>query len=156
MSDTLSQSVLNFLIALMVALACAITLQVADVSLESGSNETVATKVDPMSTYRYTAEGWRDSTDWRLPKSESRIRAIDYFHPGIWTLLVVISVLIAMVISTGEEELSRMLGDDEGNGKSRSEVGSYFDKNSTSVVKTQFQNELSTPNTSGPYADLPL
>lgn len=131
----MSQTSVQLFAFTLILIVCLLTQQVAEVAseFEQVSSAEVA-QIDPMLNFRQTSDGWQDSANWRLTREESRVRAIDSFHPLLWTVLVLIAVLIAMVLSTGEEELALMLGD-SGSGQPKNQLSSEV----TDIVRSATQ-----------------
>jgi len=45
---------------------------------------------EPTAAWRYTADGWQDSSAWRVGENESRIKFIDQIHPTVVAGLVLL------------------------------------------------------------------
>lgn len=57
----------------------------------------------PAGSYRYTVNGWEDTSQWRLAIEEPDDSFIDVFHPLVLTLLVVgLSSWLAVLASDDE------------------------------------------------------
>ena len=48
---------------------------------------------EPTSTWRQTADGWQDTSEWRVGKEESRVKFIDEIHPTVVAGLILLLCL---------------------------------------------------------------
>ncbi|MEM7785235.1 MAG: hypothetical protein AAF939_12105 [Planctomycetota bacterium] len=62
-------------------------------------------------TWRYTKEGWQDSSTWAVGPTGPRFkRSIENVHPFVITVLILFCVLIVTVWSSNEWQVSRLTG----------------------------------------------
>lgn len=67
-------------------------------------------KDTPSSVFRYTKNGWEDSSLWYVPPSPPRSPLMQ-FHPLLWALLVLLMVLIGLFSVSKEDEVNRFIGE---------------------------------------------
>ena len=67
-----------------------------------------ATEATP-NPWRYTRNGWEDSRQWTLAQEQIRVEWIDQIHPLLWTTLVVLAGLIALIGLSDDVTCDRLL-----------------------------------------------
>jgi len=69
---------------------------------------TQATASNPTGSYRFTVNGWEDSSSWRLRGDEAKVKFIDNIHPLVWMLFVVLVALGLAILVSDEDSLKRL------------------------------------------------
>ena len=72
-----------------------------------------ATETDA-NPWRHTVNGWEDSRQWTRNENQMRVEWIDDVHPLLWTSLVVLAGLIALVALSDDNACNRLLGQTDG------------------------------------------
>lgn len=87
----------------------------ASMYLQTGDSEpvapwTLATAENPTGSYRYTSEGWQDSTQWQiqLAKSAQTQSLAKRIHPLYVAALVLLLALGSATLVSNEKEVSRV------------------------------------------------
>lgn len=68
---------------------------------------TVTDSANPTATFRFTSQGWQDSTAWRSDGEEAKITFIDQIHPLVWSLLIILVVYGLAILTSDEKQLRR-------------------------------------------------
>lgn len=69
---------------------------------------TQATADNPTGSYRFTVNGWEETTHWRINGDESKAKFIDQIHPLVWTLFVVLLAFGMAVLVSDEKNVQRL------------------------------------------------
>ncbi len=69
---------------------------------------TQATAENPTGSFRFTKNGWENTTRWRINGEEAKVKFIDNIHPLIWTLIVVLVAFGLAILASDEESVRRL------------------------------------------------
>ena len=67
-----------------------------------------ATADNPTGSYRFTTNGWEDSSNWRINGEETKVKFIDNIHPLIWTLIVVLVAFGLAILVSDDKNVERL------------------------------------------------
>lgn len=68
----------------------------------------VAVSPDIDTNWRYTRFGWQRVSSWVNPNSYTPRQTLELVHPFVWSGIVLISVIAAMIWSSSEWDLARL------------------------------------------------
>jgi hypothetical protein len=69
---------------------------------------TQVTATDPTGSFRFTKNGWEDTTHWRIGGEESKVEFIDNIHPLTWTLIVILAAIGLAILASDEKSVRRL------------------------------------------------
>ncbi len=69
---------------------------------------TEATAENPTGSYRFTANGWEDSTNWRINGEETKVKFVDHIHPLIWSLIVILVAFGLAILVSDDKSVERL------------------------------------------------
>ena len=69
---------------------------------------TQATTANPTGSYRFTTNGWEDTTHWRLQGEEAKVKFVDKIHPLVFALIVVLVAFGLAVLASDEKNVERL------------------------------------------------
>ena len=97
-------------------LGAVLTFQHLTLPAESARPPTVAattnglpTATSPEDQWRYTTQGWQNINHWSAQKSQASSLSIDHCHPLTLAALVVMVSALAMVLTSSDKEVDRLL-----------------------------------------------
>ena len=93
------------------ALACLLAIDdgaIRALSPEPVSPWAVTEPTNPTAAYRFTNNGWEDSTTWRIDGEEAKTKFIDRIHPLVWSILVVLLVYGLAILVSDEKQVRRL------------------------------------------------
>lgn len=105
------------LIFVATAFACAFFVDGDSLSLQSAQPVapwTMTESSNPTAAYRFTNNGWEDSTSWRINGEEAKAKFIDQIHPLVWSVLIILVVYALAILVSDEEQLRRLWPHNEG------------------------------------------
>lgn len=79
---------------------------------EEASNSLVLSS-DIDTSWRHTSEGWQNSEHWCSGDTFVPVSYAASIHPLVWTVMVLFLVVTILIWASSEEEVARLLGDDD-------------------------------------------
>jgi hypothetical protein len=69
---------------------------------------TQVTATNPTGSFRFTKNGWEDTTHWRIGGDEAKVEFIDNIHPLTWTLIVILAAIGLAIFASDEKSVRRL------------------------------------------------
>lgn len=63
----------------------------------------------PKDHWRYTTEGWQNIHHWSAKEPQTSALSVDQFHPLTFAALIVMVSVLAMVMTSSDDEVDRLL-----------------------------------------------